>query len=55
MQSSGGWDDVVDPNSPVTQLLKEKEKEKKRILVKTILCLVLLNLLIKNYHSLGQR
>ena len=27
-QSSGGWDDVVDPNSPVTQLL-EKEKEEK--------------------------
>jgi len=28
-QSSGGWDDVVDPNSPVTQLLEEKEKEEK--------------------------
>ena len=27
-QSSGGWDDVIDPNSPVIQLLEEKEKEK---------------------------
>jgi len=28
---------------------------KRRILVKMILCLVLLNLLIENHHYLGQR
>ena len=63
-QSSGGWDDV-DPNLPVTQMLEGQglspasslkchRRSRRKILVKAILCLVLVNLLIENRRSLGR-
>jgi len=63
-QSSGGWDDV-DPNLPVTQMLEGQglsptsslkchRRSRRKILVKTISCLVLVNLLIENRRSFGQ-
>jgi len=62
-QSSGGWDDVIDQNPSVTQVLEDQnqspgvvaqvpskegaEKEEEED--------TLLNLLIENHHSLGQK